>query len=63
MRNVEVARGMLQSARIEIVAEEVGGRLGRKLTFCSDDGAAQVKTLESSARGPRSALAAPAARK
>jgi chemotaxis protein CheD len=47
-RNVEVARALLVGSRIEIVAEDVGGRLGRKLAFCSDDGTVQLKMLQSS---------------
>lgn len=51
-RNVEVARTLLQSARIAIVSEDVGGRLGRKLTFFSDDGSCRVKTLQQSQPAP-----------
>jgi chemotaxis protein CheD len=52
-RNAEVARNMLQSARITIVSEDIGGRLGRKLVFYSDDGSYRVKTLESSLKAER----------
>jgi chemotaxis protein CheD len=63
-RNVEVARALLQAARIEILAEDVGGRFGRKLTFRSDDGSVQVKALQSSASaGEAEVTRAPATRK
>ena len=48
-RNVEVARALLARSRIEIVTQDVGGRLGRKLAFRSDDGTVQLKMLQSSA--------------
>jgi chemotaxis protein CheD len=45
LRNIEVARAMLEALRIEILGEDVGGRLGRKLIFHTDDGSIQVKEL------------------
>jgi len=51
-RNAEVARSMLQSARITVVGEDVGGRLGRKLVFFTDDGSFRIKTLQGSTRLP-----------
>ena len=45
-RNAEVARSMLESARIAIVGEDVGGRHGRKLVFFTDDGSFRVKPLQ-----------------
>jgi chemotaxis protein CheD len=47
-RNAEVARSMLASARITILGEDVGGRLGRKLVFFTDDGSFRVKPLDGS---------------
>jgi chemotaxis protein CheD len=47
-QNVEVARAGLAQAGIPIVAEDVGGRWGRKIIFHTDQGLAKVKYL----RGP-----------
>ncbi|MEM7349662.1 MAG: chemotaxis protein CheD [Acidobacteriota bacterium] len=44
-RNIQVAREVLQAERIPIVAEDVGGRCGRKLIFHTDSGAAWVRSL------------------
>ena len=44
-RNAELARRLLGEAGIAIVAEDLGGRAGRKLRFRTDDGMALVKTL------------------
>lgn len=44
-KNVDVARSLLAAARIPIVAEDVGGRRGRKLIVHTDTGDAWVKLL------------------
>lgn len=44
-RNVEVARRLLAADDIPIVRDDVGGSRGRKLVFCTDDGAAWVRLL------------------
>lgn len=48
LRNIQVAREELHSLGVEIVAEDVGGHLGRKLIFHSDDGSIKVKQLRRS---------------
>ena len=45
IRNIELARALLQAAGIGIVAEDVGGSHGRKLFFRTGDGAAWVRKL------------------
>ncbi|MBN1208510.1 MAG: GAF domain-containing protein [Myxococcaceae bacterium] len=45
-RNAELARRLLAEAGIPIIAEDLGGRVGRKLRFRTEDGLALVKTLE-----------------
>lgn len=45
MKNIEVARELLQSESIPLVGHDVGGQRGRKLIFHTDDGAAWVKVL------------------
>jgi chemotaxis protein CheD len=45
LRNVELARVMLNLASIPIVAEDIGGARGRKLIFRTGDGAAWVRKL------------------
>ena len=45
LRNVELARVLLQLAGIPLEAEDVGGEHGRKLIFRTDDGAAWVRKL------------------
>ena len=44
-KNVSVARSLLAAANIPIVAEDVGGRRGRKLIVHTDTGDAWVKIL------------------
>ena len=44
-QNVTVARSCLAEAKIPIVAEDVGGRRGRKLIFCIPDGDVWVKSV------------------
>jgi chemotaxis protein CheD len=44
-QNVEVARQMLAAAHVAIVAEDVGGKHGRKLVFRTDNGEALVKIV------------------
>lgn len=44
-KNVEVARSWLARDRIPIIAEDVGGRRGRKLIVHTDTGKAWVKLL------------------
>lgn len=45
MKNVEVARDLLEKANIPILGEAVGGDRGRKLIFYTDSGSAWVKAL------------------
>ena len=45
MKNIEVARDLLESESIPLVGHDVGGERGRKLIFHTDDGAAWVKPL------------------
>lgn len=45
MKNVKIARKLLAEMGIEVAAEDIGGRRGRKLIFQTDDGAAWVKLL------------------
>ena len=45
MKNVEVARHLLESESIPLVGHDVGGQRGRKLIFQTDDGAAWIKPL------------------
>jgi chemotaxis protein CheD len=45
MKNIEVARNLLESESIPLVGHDVGGQRGRKLIFHTDDGAAWVKPL------------------
>jgi chemotaxis protein CheD len=45
LKNIEMARSLLEEERIPIVADDVGGRRGRKLIFRTDDGSAWVKLL------------------
>lgn len=44
-RNIEIARQFLAAESIPVVAEDVGGKRGRKLIFHTHDGAAWVKRL------------------
>jgi chemotaxis protein CheD len=44
-KNVELARRVLEDARIPLVAEDTLGNLGRKLVFHTHDGSAWVKLL------------------
>jgi chemotaxis protein CheD len=46
VRNVEVAREQLRSDEIRVVAEDVGGDLGRKLVFDVQTGSAWVRAIE-----------------
>jgi chemotaxis protein CheD len=45
LRNIELARVLLNLAGIPIEAEDVGGTSGRKLIFRTNDGAAWVRKL------------------
>ncbi len=45
VRNVELGRQMLVEAGIPLVAEDVGGTMGRKLCFRTDDGATHIKAV------------------
>jgi len=45
LQNVEVALMLLRRERIPVVAEDVGGRRGRKVIFHTDTGAALVKLI------------------
>lgn len=44
-KNIEAARHFLDVESIPIVAEDVGGQLGRKLVFHTQDGSAWVRKL------------------
>ena len=44
-KNVDVAHSLLATARIPLIAEDVGGRRGRKLIVHTDTGDAWVKLL------------------
>jgi chemotaxis protein CheD len=44
-KNVEVAQTLLREARIPVVAEDVGGRRGRKVIFHTDSGVALVRLI------------------
>jgi chemotaxis protein CheD len=46
-RNVEAARRLLSQAAIPVLAEDVGGRHGRKLVFETHTGRAWVRALQS----------------
>jgi chemotaxis protein CheD len=48
-RNVETALAMLAGEQIPVMAQDVGGRFGRKLVFFTDTGVAWVKAIQ---RGP-----------
>jgi len=45
MKNVQVARRLLEKGGIPVIAEDVGGRQGRKLIFHVNDGTAWVRRL------------------
>jgi chemotaxis protein CheD len=45
MKNVEVARKLLEVEGVPVIGEDVGGRQGRKLIFHTDEGTALVKLL------------------
>lgn len=45
MKNVDLARALLQEAGIPILAEDVGGTQGRKLVFQTGDGTAWVRRI------------------
>lgn len=45
LRNVAAARRLLLEAGIPILAEDIGGRRGRKVVFHTESGDAWVKTL------------------
>lgn len=45
MKNIEIARQLLESESIPLVGHDVGGERGRKVIFHTDDGAAWVKPL------------------
>lgn len=47
VQNVEVARRFLTSHRISVVAQDVCGRSGMRLSFWTSDGAATVRRLRS----------------
>ena len=44
-QNVELARRLLQEAAIPVIAEDVGGRRGRRLIFNTDDGSVLSRLL------------------
>jgi chemotaxis protein CheD len=45
-RNIQVALEMLEEFRIPIVAKSLGGKLGRKIEFCTDTGEVRQKYIE-----------------
>jgi chemotaxis protein CheD len=45
MKNVQMARKLLENGGIPVTAEDVGGRRGRKLIFHVHDGTAWVRQL------------------
>lgn len=45
MKNIDIARALLEAESIPLVGHDVGGQRGRKLIFHTDDGAAWVKAL------------------
>jgi chemotaxis protein CheD len=45
LKNAQMARNILQSAGIPIVAEDLGGKQGRKMIFNTDDGAVLVSLI------------------
>ncbi|MFQ5882235.1 MAG: chemotaxis protein CheD [Candidatus Methylomirabilales bacterium] len=45
MKNVQVARGLLEDEGIPVVEDDVGGRQGRRLIFHVNDGTTWVKQL------------------
>lgn len=47
-QNAAVAFQVLTDLRVPVIANDTGGRRGRKLVFHTDDGAAAIKYLESS---------------
>jgi chemotaxis protein CheD len=49
-RNVEVARERLSAEGIPVVAEDVGGDLGRKLIFEVQTGSAWVRAVDANCR-------------
>lgn len=46
-RNVEVTKKTLKSLGIPIVAEDVGGNIGRTIEFYSEDGMLRIRSLPS----------------
>lgn len=46
-RNVEVTKKTLKSLGIPIVAEDVGGNIGRTIEFFSEDGMLRIRSLPS----------------
>jgi chemotaxis protein CheD len=49
-RNIAAARDALRAAGIRVLAEDVGGELGRSLRFSVDDGRVLVKTVRGGER-------------
>jgi chemotaxis protein CheD len=45
-RNIQVALEMLEEYRIPIIAKSLGGKLGRKIEFCTDTGEVRQKYIE-----------------
>jgi chemotaxis protein CheD len=45
-RNIQVALEMLEEYRIPIIAKSVGGKLGRKIEYCTDTGEVRQKYIE-----------------
>lgn len=45
MKNIQVARKVLETQGVPVIGEDVGGRQGRKLIFHTDEGTALVKLL------------------
>jgi chemotaxis protein CheD len=49
-RNLELAKTMLEHARIKIVAESTGGQMGRKIIFNTYTGTVRMKIVSSEIR-------------
>ena len=45
-RNIELAKKILSEQKIDIVAESVGGTLGRKILYNTSDGVVKMKYIK-----------------
>ncbi|MCK5148877.1 chemotaxis protein CheD [bacterium] len=46
-QNIEIAWDLLESEKINVVASDVGGKVGRRLIFSTDTGKVRLKRFES----------------